>query len=142
VQPDPARPAVVDTIGELEAVYALADVVFVGGSLVEHGGQNMLEPAAQGRPVLYGPHVDNFRQEAALLETAGAAMRVKDGADLANTVRRLAGDVELRARMGDAGRSVVAVQRGATRLTLQALRERCLQPCLATTPAVELGRRR
>jgi 3-deoxy-D-manno-octulosonic-acid transferase len=135
-QPDPARPAVVDTIGELEAVYGLADLVFVGGSLVEHGGQNMLEPAAQGRPVVYGPHVDNFRQEAALLETAGAALRVRDGEELARTLARLGDDSVLRASMGEAGRRAVAVQKGATRLTLQALRDRCLQPCLAA----ELGR--
>ena len=69
-RPDAGRAAVVDTIGELEAVYELADIVFVGGSLIAHGGQNMLEPAAQGCAVVYGPHVHNFRQEAALLESA------------------------------------------------------------------------
>ena len=105
--------------------------MFVGGSLVAHGGQNMLEPAAQGRPVIYGPHVDNFRQEAMLLETAGAALRVRDGDDFARTLVRLAGDAQARADMGAAGRRAVAVQKGATRLTLQALRDRCLQPCLA-----------
>ena len=55
-RPDADRPALVDTIGELESVYELADVVFVGGSLIEHGGQNMLEPAVHDCAVLYGPH--------------------------------------------------------------------------------------
>ena len=137
-QPDPARPAVVDTIGELEAVYRLADLVFVGGSLVDHGGQNVLEPAAQGLPVVFGPHVDNFRTEAALLETAGAALRVADGEELARTLERLGADRGLRARMGEAGRGVVAAQMGATQLTLQALHDRCLEPC----GTAELGRRR
>ena len=76
--PDPARPAIVDTIGELENVYVLADLVYVGGSLVPHGGQNMLEPAAQGRAVVFGPNVDNFREEAGLLERAGASCTVRD----------------------------------------------------------------
>ncbi|HED65849.1 MAG TPA: 3-deoxy-D-manno-octulosonic acid transferase, partial [Planctomycetes bacterium] len=61
---DPAKVAIVDTIGELERVYGLADLVFVGGSLGDFGGHNLLEPAAQGVPVLFGPHVDNFTQEA------------------------------------------------------------------------------
>ena len=74
-RPDPTRPVIVDTIGDLEGIYSLADLVFVGGSLVPHGGQNMLEPAAGGRATLYGPHVDNFRQEAELLESAGASVR-------------------------------------------------------------------
>jgi 3-deoxy-D-manno-octulosonic-acid transferase len=130
VRADPALPAVVDTIGELEAVYELAHIVFVGGSLIEHGGQNMLEPAGRGRPVLYGPHVDNFRQEAALLETAGASERVRDVRSLALALKRLAGDPARRLAMGEAGRRAVVVQRGATQLTLQALHDRCLQPCL------------
>jgi 3-deoxy-D-manno-octulosonic-acid transferase len=108
---DPSQPAIVDTIGELEAVYALADLVYVGGSLVPHGGQNMLEPAAQGRAVVYGPHVHNFRQEAALLENAGASRRVADGAELETALRELLADPEGRARMGAAGLEVVAAQK-------------------------------
>lgn len=126
---DPRVPVVVDTIGELEAVYELADIVFVGGSLIAHGGQNMLEPAARGRAVLYGPHVDNFRQEAALLETAGASVRVRDVRGLEQALRELGLDAARRRAMGEAGRRAVVVQRGATRLTLEALLSRCLQPC-------------
>ncbi len=119
--PAPARPAIVDTIGELEAVYALADLVVVGGSLVPHGGQNMLEPAAQGKAVVYGPHVHNFAQEAALLEQAGAAWRVADEGELARAIGALLADPERRARMGRAGEAAVERQKGAAALTLAAL---------------------
>jgi len=125
-QPDPDRPLLVDTIGELERVYGLADLVFVGGSLVPHGGQNMLEPAAQGRPVVYGPHVENFPQEAALLEEAGGARRVAGRADLASAVAALLADSEARERMAQAGMAAVERQKGATERTLALLRERCL----------------
>jgi len=127
---DPARPLLVDTIGELERVYALADLVFVGGSLIPHGGQNMLEPAAQGKAVLFGPHVDNFDQEAALLTAAGAAERVADAAELGRALARLAADPGARQRMGAAGMAAVAAQRGATAHTLQALESMGL-PALA-----------
>ena len=118
---DESRPLLVDTIGELERVYALADLVYVGGSLVPHGGQNMLEPAAQGKPVLFGPHVDNFDQEAALLLAAGAAGRVADVDELERELARLLADGAARERMGRAGMAAVAAQRGATGLTLEAL---------------------
>jgi len=119
------RPLVVDTIGELEALYALADIAFVGGSLIEHGGQNMLEPAAQGCAVVWGPNVQNFRQEAALLESAGACRRVADRVELARVLRELAADADERRRMAVAAREAVALQKGATKLTLEALRGRC-----------------
>jgi 3-deoxy-D-manno-octulosonic-acid transferase len=104
---DPKRPLVVDTIGELEQVYAAADLVFVGGSLIPHGGQNMLEPAAQGRAVVYGPHVGNFLQEAGLLERAGAAQRIRGEGELGHVLRTLLEDPVRRSAMGAAGRAVV-----------------------------------
>ncbi len=118
---DIRRIALVDTIGELEAIYGLADLVFVGGSLVAHGGQNMLEPAAQGRAVLFGPHVANFAQEAALLLSSGAALRVDGEQDLARAIRELLGDEPERSRMGAAAMHVVSGQRGATARTLAVL---------------------
>ncbi|MBL8860620.1 MAG: 3-deoxy-D-manno-octulosonic acid transferase [Planctomycetes bacterium] len=123
---DPARPLVVDTIGELEQVYAASDLVFVGGSLIPHGGQNMLEPAAQGRPVVYGPHVLNFREEAALLERAGAALRVARESELGPVLQGLLADPQGRSRMGQAGRAAVESQKGATRLTWRELSTRVL----------------
>ncbi len=120
-EPDPVRPALVDTIGELERVYGLADYVFVGGSLIPHGGQNLLEPVAQGRPCLYGPSMDNFAQEARLIEQAGAARRVADVDELARALAELVADPALAERMGAAGLRAVEAQKGATALTLAAL---------------------
>ncbi len=125
-RPDPSRPVIVDTIGELERVYGLSDLVYIGGSLVPHGGQNMLEPASQGRGVLYGPHVENFQLEAALLEEAGAAVRLEGRDELAPTLLALVRDEERRVRMAEAGLRAVRAQKGATRRTLEALIERCL----------------
>jgi len=126
--PDPARPALVDTIGELEQVYALADLVFVGGSLIPHGGQNMLEPAALGRAVVYGPHVGNFVQEAALLERAGASQRLAGQAELGPAFAALLSDSARAQRMGLAGMRAVEEQKGASARTLEALRRGCLEP--------------
>jgi 3-deoxy-D-manno-octulosonic-acid transferase len=127
-RPDPSRPLLVDTIGELERVYALADIVFVGGSLVAHGGQNMLEPAAQGKPVLYGPHTGNFVQETALLERAGGARRVADVAALGVALRELLDDPASARAMGERAMLAVERQRGATEATLRALAERASLP--------------
>lgn len=122
---DPARPLIVDTIGVLERIYGLSDIVYIGGSLVPHGGQNMMEPAAQGRPVIYGPHTGNFVAETRLLEGAGAAIRVQDEGELRAAIQRLAADPAERQRLGERGRAAVASQGGATAATLEALRERC-----------------
>ena len=129
--PDPRRPVVVDSIGELDSIYGLADIVFVGGSLMPHGGQNVLEPAAKGRPVIHGPHVQNFRQEAALLQRAGASALVHDTDELAAVLGELARAPERCRAMGRAGRGAVLEQRGATELTLRALERQCLSPILA-----------
>ena len=123
---DATRPLLVDTIGELERIYGLADVVFVGGSLVDHGGQNMLEPAAQGRAVLFGPSIENFQQEARLLEEAGACRVVANPGELGARLGELIGDPALLVRMSKAGREVVEAQKGAASATLTALFERCL----------------
>ena len=69
-----------DTMGELERLYEAADIAFVGGSLIPHGGQNILEPAARGKPVVFGPSMENFPSAGELLLTAGAAVRI-GGAD-------------------------------------------------------------
>ncbi|MDF1839604.1 MAG: glycosyltransferase N-terminal domain-containing protein [Planctomycetota bacterium] len=118
---DITRPLIVDTVGELGRIYSLATVVFVGGSLVPHGGQNMLEPVARGRAVLYGPHTDNFRGETALLEAAGGSKRVADAADLEATVRELIDDPARRQALAQAGFDVARAQGGATDRTIEAL---------------------
>ena len=112
----------IDTIGELSAVWGLADVAFVGGSLRPgRGGQNMMEPAAYGASVMFGPHVANFRDTVDQLLKRNAARQVADAEEL--TVGLLADldDPEAAASRGDAGRSFVLAQNGAAGRTLAAL---------------------
>ena len=115
---DPEAVIILDTVGELADLYGLADVVFVGGSLVATGGHNMLEPAQRRKPVLFGPHTNNFRESADLLCAAGAAVVVQDAGDLAREVERLLEDPELGRTMGEAGFSAVASRQGALSATL------------------------
>jgi 3-deoxy-D-manno-octulosonic-acid transferase len=117
---DAARGAIVilDTVGELAQLYALAEVVFVGGSLVPIGGHNMLEPAMRGKPVLFGPHTSNFREGAELLQMSGGGLVVKDGDELARELTRLLEDGDLASRMGRAAREAFAGRQGAVSATL------------------------
>jgi len=114
-----------DTVGELAGLYRWADVVFVGGSLVPSGGHNMLEPAQRHKPVLFGPHTENFRESAELLLGAGGARVVGDAQDLAREVLRLLEEPERAREMGDAAFAAVAERQGALDETL-ALVERYL----------------
>jgi 3-deoxy-D-manno-octulosonic-acid transferase len=112
----------VDTIGELSAVWGLADVAFVGGSLDgKRGGQNMLEPAAYGSAVIFGPHVWNFRDAAGRLVNEGGAVQVADAAALEGAVLELLADVRKRKQLGTTARKLVLAQQGATVRTLEAL---------------------
>jgi len=106
-----------DTMGELGRLYAAASVVFIGGSLIPHGGQNLLEPAAFGRPVLHGPHMGNFAEMRDLFQAAGAAIQVADNRGLAAALQALLDDPARADRMGKAGRAIVEAQRGATART-------------------------
>jgi 3-deoxy-D-manno-octulosonic-acid transferase len=111
-----------DTIGELGALWGAADIAFVGGSLDgRRGGQNMIEPAAYGAAVIFGPHVWNFKETAARLEAARAAIRVADADELESTVYRLLENPEERHRLGDAAREFVRSQQGATEKTISLL---------------------
>jgi len=110
---------VLDTVGELAPLYTVADVVFVGGSLVPFGGHNMLEPALRRKPVLMGPHTENFRESAALLEAAGAAAVVRDAGELGRELARLLSDAGLRAKLGEVAYEAAASHRGAVRETLE-----------------------
>ncbi|WP_172143490.1 lipid IV(A) 3-deoxy-D-manno-octulosonic acid transferase [Pseudomonas tumuqii] len=102
-----------DTMGELLFLYALADLAFVGGSLVGNGGHNLLEPAALGKPVLSGPHLFNFLEIAAQLREAGALLEVTDAADLAQRVDRLWREPTEAQRMRAAGLAVMQANQGA-----------------------------
>lgn len=103
-----------DTMGELLALYAAADVAFVGGSLVQAGGHNPLEPAALGIPVLTGPHRFNFEEVFAALFADGAAIEVEDARALAASLEWLLDDAADRDRRGCAAAAVVARGRGST----------------------------
>lgn len=115
----PGAVIVLDTVGELSHLYAVGDVIFVGGSLVPAGGHNMLEPAARQKPVLFGPHTTNFREAAALLVDHGAGLVVRDAGELATRLIRLLGNPELRAGMGARARAAVASRQGAVQATLE-----------------------
>lgn len=111
----------VDTIGELRAVWGLADVAFVGGSLDGHrGGQNMIEPAAYGSAVLFGPHVWNFQQVADQLLACGGAKLVSDFSRLSAEMEQMM-NLSNRRMLGQNGRQFVASQAGATERTLALL---------------------
>ena len=115
-----------DTIGELIVFYAAADVAFVGGTLVERGGHNMLEPAALGLPVLYGPHAFNFADIGPRLVEAGGAEMVRDSASLGRAVVRYLADADLRHVTGAKGRTFVERNRGAGDRVLALIRS-CLE---------------
>ena len=104
---------ILDTLGELMLYYALADLAFVGGSLVPTGGHNVLEPASLGIPVITGPHNFNFLEICELLEKAGALRVVYNSDQLVNQVNLLLGDAELRHNSGSKGRELVEANRGS-----------------------------
>ncbi|HEY5973110.1 MAG TPA: 3-deoxy-D-manno-octulosonic acid transferase [Geobacteraceae bacterium] len=113
----------VDTVGELLRLYGIADLVFVGGSLVPVGGHNLLEPAAAGVPVLFGPQMSNFREVAALVLAYGAGEQVADGASLAAATVRLLADGARRRQLGGGGRLLMAENGGATARNLAVIGE-------------------
>jgi 3-deoxy-D-manno-octulosonic-acid transferase len=113
---------VVDTVGELASLYSVGAVAFVGGSLVPAGGHNVLEPALRGKPVLFGPHMENFRESAALLRSGGGGTVVRDGVELATTLIRLMTDRDLCDALGTAARQATASREGAARETLELIR--------------------
>ncbi|MCZ8109239.1 MAG: 3-deoxy-D-manno-octulosonic acid transferase [Betaproteobacteria bacterium] len=102
-----------DSLGEMPAWYALADVALLGGSFAPLGGQNLIEAAACGCPLLMGPHTFNFAQAADLAIEAGAARRVDDVGAAVALALRLLHDGPARQAMGDAGRAFTAAHRGA-----------------------------
>ena len=125
---------VLDTIGELAQLYAVADVVFVGGSLVAVGGHNMLEPALRRKPVLFGPYTMNFREPARLLVEHGGGLVVADGRALGAELLRLLDDPARRAAMGALAFEAASSRHGAVRATLD-LVERFLLARARPAPA-------
>ncbi|PYM66546.1 MAG: 3-deoxy-D-manno-octulosonic acid transferase [Candidatus Rokuibacteriota bacterium] len=117
----PVDVIVLDTVGELAELYAVADVIFVGGSLVPAGGHNVIEPALHAKPVLFGPHMANFRAASTLLLDGGAAVQVGDGAELAVALARLLADEGARRRLGMAAWRAVQGHQGACARTIAGL---------------------
>lgn len=122
---DPERDRVIllDTLGELSMMYKLADVVFVGGSFVPVGGHNILEPAAVGKAILFGPHMFNFVDTCKLFLERQAAIQVENIEQLVFEVDKLLNDPEKLTKLGENARQIVEENRGAVNKTLEVIRE-------------------
>ena len=112
----PALPCVLllDSMGELGRLFAVADVVFMGGTLAQRGGHNILEPAYFGKAVIAGPHMENFAAIADEFTEGGALFRVEAAADLGNAVSKLLEDAALRRDLGERARKLAESKRGVT----------------------------
>jgi 3-deoxy-D-manno-octulosonic-acid transferase len=122
IDAEPRADAVVlDTIGELAQLYQIATAVFVGGSLVPAGGHNILEPALFGKPIIFGPHMENFAEIAEAFLANGAAIQVRSERELVEAVIGLMNDPVRRARLGAGARAMVEANRGAKERTLAVL---------------------
>jgi len=106
---------ILDTYGELSNVYSVADFVIIGGGFAPLGGQNLLQPLAHGKPVLHGPHMQNFRDVADAALRAGASQMVSTPAELTGEINKLIEQPELRKRMGEAAKQLVQQNVGASR---------------------------
>ena len=136
---DPAADVVIlNTLGELGRLFDVASAVFVGGSLVPAGGHNPIEPAACGRAIVVGPHMENFTDVTRELVARGAALQVRDADALEETLAGLMRDGARRSRLGAAARAVVDANRGATRRTIAAAAE--LLPPEDRTPLQQRAR--
>jgi 3-deoxy-D-manno-octulosonic-acid transferase len=103
-------------------LYAAADVVFLGGSLTPVGGHNVLEASLLRKPVVFGPHMNNFREISRLLLKVGGGVQVADAEELYRTLDQLVADPELRQRMGEGGYALLQRNVGATRRTVTVIR--------------------
>jgi|HigsolmetaAR202D_1030399.scaffolds.fasta_scaffold07806_2 tetraacyldisaccharide 4''-kinase len=121
-----ARPGVflLDSIGELSRLFVAADVVFVGGSLARRGGHNVLEPAAFGKAVVVGPHMENFAEIAAAFRSAGAMAEVASPDELATAIAKLLDDPGEGERIGSIARQLAEANRGATARAVERVRNR------------------
>lgn len=117
----PVDVLLVDTTGELSAFYARAALVFVGKSLTQRGGQNMIEPSALGKPVVVGSHTENFLAVMRDFLDADAIVQIGDSSELPGVFERLLADEDARNRMGQRAKAVVESKRGAVARTVDAL---------------------
>ncbi|MBI5777876.1 MAG: 3-deoxy-D-manno-octulosonic acid transferase [Planctomycetes bacterium] len=112
-----------DTLGELNKVYQIADIVFVGGSMIPHGGQSILEPAAAGKPIVFGPDMSNFQDIANQLIKENAAMSVSNKSGLHQALLSLLAEPERRNRIGTKAREVISRYQGATTQNMEFIRK-------------------
>ena len=113
-----------DSMGEMFAYYAACDVAFVGGSLLDYGSQNLIEPCAVGRPVLIGSSTYNFSHAAEQALECGAARQIGSAGELLDAAAELLRDAAARRRMGEAGKAFAAHHRGATAKTVELIESR------------------
>lgn len=118
---EPSDIILIDVIGILTALYALADVVFIGGSFIEHGGQNVLEPAALGKPILIGPSYYNFEEEVQFLQSAEGLSVTQNENELFHVLDTLFSSPEEAERMGRNAEQELRTHMGATRKTVEHL---------------------
>ena len=121
--PEPRPVYLGDTLGELRKFYALADVVFVGRSLVAMGGSDVMEVAALAKPIVVGPHTQNFTDAVERLRRSGGLVQVKDVGELHQQIAALLANPGLRERMGAAARETIVACRGATGRTVDRILE-------------------
>jgi 3-deoxy-D-manno-octulosonic-acid transferase len=110
-----------DTIGELRSFYSLCDIAFIGGSLVKVGGHNLLEPAAMKKPVIFSRYMYNFKEISEALLSAGGGIMVKDKKELYVQIDHLLSDKELARSIGERAFSVIEMNSGAARKTIDAV---------------------
>lgn len=114
-----------DTLGELGTFMAHADWVFMGGSLVSHGGQNILEPAARGRAIIVGPHMENFSQEFQALQSVQALVSVTDDAELKLALLRMKNEPDWRTALGRNAKHYLEAQQSVLPAYLSAISKTC-----------------
>ncbi len=119
---------IIDTIGDLSKIYSFGTIIFVGGSLVPKGGQNILEPALFGKPVIFGRYMENFKEMADVFLESGAGFRVQDQNDLAKTMKDLLKNVELYERAGQQAKRILEKNAGSLETTIKEI-ERVLLSC-------------
>ena len=125
-----AAPEVIllDSIGELAAILELADVVFIGGSLVPTGGHNILEAAYWAKPIIFGPHMENFQDIARLFLEAEACVQIRDREELVRSVLNLFGDRAASRQLGESGKRLLERETGATARVLEQIQRLLAEP--------------
>lgn len=136
---DEPRVLLLDTIGELSSLFSLADVVFMGGTLARRGGHNILEPALFAKPVVMGPHMENFQAIADEFRAAGACVEIANGQELAGALDRLLRDLDAAREIGRRAQACAEARRGATGRAVEEVRRlhgECVPRARPATPSL------